>query len=304
MFPHTPNSFLAIAGVILVGIAALVQFGVPSASVVGCTGPTGPGCSNPYVGSNFGYNVTGLTVTLFDRSVVNLVGQATISGSWGDGQVFTNQPTGSVIKHTYLTGGTYQIAESVSGRNGIQQFVASSNSGITVSSTGSGGGNTTPPAGTLLAVSFSAAATNLSVRFTDTTVLTGLTVRTVSWTFGDGSTVAGAIGGTVTHVYLTAGSYTVSENVTAQPTGASTPVQSSSYARTLALSSGACISGCGGATGGPTPSVTLQPVTLLLGLSGIGLLVATIFSGPWKAVPVLIGVGLGVLTYIAAGGPI
>jgi acid phosphatase len=97
-----------------------------------------------------------------------------------------------------------------------------------------------PPISTSFTASPSTPLANVLVTFTATTT-GGTTPYSVRWSFGDGSTGTGA---SVTHIYASAQSFTVTENVT----DSSTPSQTETRSQTIAVK--AASGGSGGGSGG------------------------------------------------------
>jgi alpha-galactosidase len=132
-----------------------------------------------------------LTVTFADTSI------GTISNwfwNFGDGNS-TNATTNS-MSHTYVTSGTYSITEYVAGPGGVGSSMRTNY--ITVSPSASFTAN---PIG---------GAVPLTVTFADTS--TG-TISNWFWNFGDGNSTNATIK-SMSHTYVTAGTYSVAEIVT------------------------------------------------------------------------------------------
>jgi PKD repeat protein len=125
--------------------------------------------------------------------------------SFGDGSI-TDITTKSAL-YTYATAGTYTVTETVSGPGG-----SLTNTQVNYIKA------VAPPR----TASFTAAPTvgvaPLTVTFTDTS--TGATNNNWFWSFGDGSTT-NVLTTTVSHTYVAAGTYTVTETVSG-PGGSST----------------------------------------------------------------------------------
>src|SRR5713101_3652434 len=90
------------------------------------------------------------------------------------------------------------------------------------------GTSTPPPLATSFTVSPSTPIVNLPVTFTATTT-GGTSPYTISWKFGDGATGTGA---SITHVYSSVQSFTVSENAT----DSSSPSNTATSSKTITAS--------------------------------------------------------------------
>lgn len=151
--------------------------------------------------ANFTFSPTGLTVAFTDASTDAGGTIGTRAWNFGDGGTSTlANPS-----HTYAAAGTYSVTETVTDSgNGSTSAKTQS---VTVSATGG-----TPVA------NFTAAASGLTVAFTDTSTDTGGSIGTHAWSFGDGGTDTTA---NPSHTYAAAGTYTVSETVTDSVNGSS-----------------------------------------------------------------------------------
>jgi PKD repeat protein len=151
------------------------------------------------VGSGADSTVTPVFTTTVTGSSLRVDGSgststgSTITGyGWDFGDGGTG--TGAVANHTYLTGGTYTVALTVTDDQGTSATVTRD---VTVSA---------PVA------RFTVNVTTLTAAFNGTSSTDiGSTITGYAWTFGDGSTGSGA---TVSHTYAAAGNYPVTLTVT------------------------------------------------------------------------------------------
>jgi PKD repeat protein len=153
--------------------------------------PQSGGGGNPSPTASFTHTSTNLSVSFSDASTDD---GTVASWSWdfGDGNASTEQnPT-----HAYGSAGTYTVSLTVTDDQGA---TGSQSQSVTVSAA-----NQTPSA------SFTYAATNLSVSFSDGSTDDG-TIANGSWDFGDGNASSEQ---NPTHAYGSAGTYTVSLTVT------------------------------------------------------------------------------------------
>ncbi len=118
----------------------------------------------------------------------------TVSWNFGDGTT----GTGASITHIYASAGSFMVTETATDSSSPAQTAASSNT-LTVGSP------------LILSTSFTVLPTSPSVNspVTFTAATTGgIAPYTISWSFGDGATGTGTI---VSHTYITAQSFTVTE---------------------------------------------------------------------------------------------
>lgn len=312
----------AVVGVLLIAIGVGVQFGgVPSLAVT-CP-PSTQGCGPQTLQAAFTYNGTGLKVTLQDKSTwtSSLVG-ARILVAWGDGATTSGQPgvvPGASVSHTYTAPGAFSVKDTLTAYSSTTLLSSVATKVVTVSSGTTSGGSSTGnstgtqtcngPGGTNLCASFQYApftvtATGLSAQFTDRA--TGTYVRLVSdnWTFGDGSSgSATMLGATVFHTYSSPGTYSVYETVVVAAQDSSGRTWSGAQTRNVTITQAGCLSGCQQQNNTSSP-IVLQPWTLLLSFTGVGVLVSLALAGWSKVYPILALLAIGVLAYALAGGPL
>lgn len=175
----------------------------------------------------------GLTISATDTSSAPT--PATIESAafdFGDGTTETVN-AGATATHAYLSAGTYTIGETVTDTNGD---TASTSMPITVTAPPTVTAPTPTPAAPQAA--FAMRPTGLTVAFTDTSIAGSAPIASVSFIFGDGENATIKPGGTATHAYLSAGTFTVVEIVTDTSglTGqASTTIAISAFGGTPAL---------------------------------------------------------------------
>jgi PKD repeat protein len=154
-----------------------------------------PPPSNSPPTAKFGVSCAGLTCTFPDSSTDSDGSVTAWSWTFGDGATSTT-PSPS---HAYAAGGSYEVA-----------LIATDDDGATGSATRSV--LVTPaPANIPPNADFSVSCTGLSCAFTDGSTDSDGSVTIWSWSFGDGGTSTTQ---NPTHSYPTAGSYTVTLNVT------------------------------------------------------------------------------------------
>jgi PKD repeat protein len=108
--------------------------GYAAFSGVSLTGSYTAGGSNTAPTANFSYVTSGLTATFTDSST-DPQGNATITGhSWNFGDGVTSTATNPA--HTYSTGGTYSVSETVTDNGGLSNTKTSS---VTVTASSCGG---------------------------------------------------------------------------------------------------------------------------------------------------------------------
>ncbi len=300
-------------GAALLVIAVALQVGLGSAQVVGCGTSTGT-CPPPKITAAFSWTASGLAVTVVDKTTWSTLGGVSITVSWGDGSSTVGQPVLSTLHHTYSVAGTYSVTDSATGTGGFQTYrsnvtqtvqVTASGSGSGSGSGGSGGGSCNTPTQGCAYFSYSAfsvSSSGTTATFQDLSTAANLKISTVTWNFGDGATAAGTVGGAVTHTYASLGTYNVTEVISAAglAQNGSGVTWTQSYSRNVTLTSSGCGSTCQGGQGGAP--VALQPLALLLGLTGLGVIISAFVGGWWKAAPIGFFVLIGLLGYILAGG--
>ena len=138
-----------------------------------------------------------LTVTVDGSASVDTEGAiASYDWSWGDGQ----NSAGATSSHTYSETGTYTVRLTVTDSGGLTGTVTKS---VSV---------TAPPANAAPTAAFTSTVNNLAVGVdASTSTDSDGTIVSWEWAFGDGTT---ATGETSSHVYATAGTFTVSLTVT------------------------------------------------------------------------------------------
>jgi PKD repeat protein/Tfp pilus assembly protein PilV len=133
------------------------------------------------------------------------------SWSFGDGEVASGAI--ATVTHTYAAAGTYVVALRVADNDGA---IGVATTTVTVSAEGA---NNAPSA------SLTFECTELSCLFVPTATDSDGSIASLTWDFGDGTTLSGGIGN-VTHVYSAAGDYTATLTVT-DDQGASASVSQS-----------------------------------------------------------------------------
>lgn len=160
--------------------------------------------------ASFTSTVSGTTdyQMLFDASASTpATGNSGLSYHWdfGDG----NLGTGQVTSHTYADGGPYTVL-----------LLVEDNAGCSDDASASVTPQASDPSCDPIAASFTQVTTGMSVAFTDTSVPpTGETIASWAWDFGDGNTSTSQ---NPTHVYSSAGTFTVTLTVTATGTAGCT----------------------------------------------------------------------------------
>jgi len=144
----------------------------------------------------------------------------TISWNFGDGST----GTGTSIAHAYSTAQTFTVTETATDSSSPSQTTTSSKT-VTVSPP--------PPLSTSFTFLPSTPLVNTPVAFTAVTT-SGTPPYTIAWNFGDGTTSTGT---TVTHMFTTAQSFTVTETATdsSSPRQTATSLQSVTVYVTLPL---------------------------------------------------------------------
>jgi PKD repeat protein len=157
----------------------------------------------------------------FTSTTIGGTSPYTTSWNFGDGST----GTGTSIAHTYSTVQTFTVTETATDSSSPSQTTTSSKT-VTVSPP--------PPLSTSFTFLPSTPLVNTPVAFTAVTT-SGTPPYTIAWNFGDGTTSTGT---TVTHVFTTAQSFTVTETATdsSSPRQTSTSLQSVTVYVTLPLS--------------------------------------------------------------------
>jgi hypothetical protein len=311
-----PNAVLGIAGGILVVLAVLLQFGVvPSpASIAGCGTPS---CGTPALTASFSWSVSGPTLTVTDVSYANDVAP-TVNFSWGDGGVSNGLKLGATASHSYHAIGTYVVTETVQGFVPVYPYkhlTSSATLNIPVATTGTSGGTihgngTASQSCVGSVVSYCAYlsggpftatvnGTTLAATFTDATTEFNMRLVSLTWTFGDGTTSGGTLGGSIIHAYAVKGTYSVTENLTL--TGTAYPNTAVTWTKNYVESV---------AVGTPTPTNstgTGSPVNgyaVVTAVIGAAFLLSIVAPGATKVIVIVGGavVALGILTFTVAGG--
>ncbi|TMI14750.1 PKD domain-containing protein [Candidatus Bathyarchaeota archaeon] len=138
-----------------------------------------------------------------------------ISWNFGDGAV----GTGATTTHTYTTAQSYTVTETATDSSSPSQTATSSKT-VTVT--------TPPPLSTSFTFQPANPVVNTLVTFTAATT-GGTSPYTTKWNFGDGTTGTGA---SITHVYSSAQSFSVTETAT----DTSSPSQNAVSSQTIAVS--------------------------------------------------------------------
>ncbi len=139
----------------------------------------------------------------------------TISWNFGDGAV----GSGATTTHTYTTAQSFTVTETAKDSSSPSQM-ATSSKGVTVTAP--------PPLSTSFTFLPARPVVNTLVTFTATTT-GGTSPYTIKWNFGDGTT---GTGGSITHVYSSAQSFTVTETAT----DSSSPLQNAVSSQTITIS--------------------------------------------------------------------
>jgi hypothetical protein len=175
---------------------------------------------------------------------------------------YGDNTTGFVESHTYSAGGSYKVVITVTDSKGAS---ATSSTTVTVLGSGGGGGGTSGhPAPTItagLAAYPSNAAIGQRVLFTIGVSETDGDGLSYSYTYGDGTS-----GGTESHVYNTAGTYTVTLKVT-DSQGSSASSSTTVVVGGGGSGGGGTGGGGGGTSGGPviTAALNAYPSTASVG---------------------------------------
>ena len=264
-----------ILGIVLVVVGLVAGLGIISLAVVPVPSAPGPSLTLSIGATSVGLAVnTTVGVTALPVGSMNV---SSVSINWGGSSLTYNLTRSHVtgrftVSRTYTFGaaGTYSIsASAVAKYNGAIYIAKTITVSITVPST-VGGGCTVKCV--QVSSAFTAQANGLSVAFTDQSTILNASSETYAWSFGDGGTGAGP---TVSHTYSAAGSFMVTETVTATNATGSQATGSSSQNITVTANG----TGCQG-TGTCSPPVLpfLTPTSGLFIGAGIGLL---IFAGVW-----------------------
>lgn len=144
----------------------------------------------PPIAANFtfAYGPDGMAVSFTDTSTD--AGSSIASWAWdfGDG---TGTSTVRNPTYTYTVAGAHTVTLTITDADGETTSVKS---------------ETVTPVDTQVAAAFTSAVAGLSVNFTDTSTVTGGTITSWAWTFGDGQSSTQE---NPTHAYASAGTYTV-----------------------------------------------------------------------------------------------
>jgi RHS repeat-associated protein len=193
-----PTHTYATAGTFTVSLTVSSAGGANSTASATATisAPPVANAGGPYA-ANLGQSIS------FDGSKSTPPAGQTLTYAWvfGDG----GTATGATPTHTYATAGTFSVTLTVTGTTG-GTATASASATVAALPVANAGGPYTGSTGQ--AVSFDGSGS---------TAPTGQTL-TFAWSFGDGGT---AIGSKPTHVYATAGTYTVTLTVTGTSGGTS-----------------------------------------------------------------------------------
>ncbi|WP_223692385.1 LamG domain-containing protein [Leifsonia poae] len=158
--------------------------------------------------ASFTSSQSGLTLNV-DGSASSDPDGTVASYAWDFGDGAT--ATGATASHAYAAGGTYTVALTVTDNQGATNTKTTS---VTV---------TAPPPNQAPVAAFTSTVSNLSVAFDGSgSADPDGTVASYAWDFGDGTTGTGV---NPTHVYATAGAFTVTLTVTDNLGLAGTPVQ-------------------------------------------------------------------------------
>jgi len=144
--------------------------------------------------ASFTQSINDLSVSFTDTSSDSDGSISSRAWTFGDGATSSSQNP----SHTYASAGTYTVRLTVTDNDGMTDFAEKS---ITV----------TAPANVAPTASFTQSVNNLSVSFTDQSSDSDGSISSWSWNFGDGNT---SIQQNPSHTYSSAGSYSVSLNVT------------------------------------------------------------------------------------------
>ena len=290
---------VALVGIALLLVGTIAGFGLLPFSVVPVSSTSGPTFHMQEHVSASGFNVT--TAVKFVLEPQPAMTLQTLTINWG-GNVVVYHPPGvsgyyTVTRsYTFSLAGTYTIqASGVAKDNGVIYTATSPPAKSTVPGTpGNGGGCIN------LCVevdsAFIVTTNGLTATFTDQSKAFNATTTTIAWSFGDGTCTSNpslpvCMGTTTTHTYAAAGTYLVSENVTAQNVTGAVAYATSSQNITVSTLTTSC--GGTGSCSTPAPSFLTPTSGLFIGL-GIGLLVVAV-------VAVLFRLDIAILVIVIGG---
>lgn len=298
------RTWVMVAGLVVIAIGigaalnpslALIPGAVPVNQVPTSTVTLTTSASGLAVTAHVINDAAGSTGQLANSPTMQVVSDTIYWGTVPTRYAVANLTGVSYLNETYAfaAAGVYPVhvvSEAVLGSSTYRATSATLT--VTVPSTSSGSSGSSQPK---VSSSFVAQVSGLVVSYSDTSTVSGATITSIAWSFGDGSTGAGPV---VNHTYASSGTYEVSETVTA--TNSTGAVVSSTSEQNVTVASGT--SGCQG-TGrcAPTAPQYLTPTSGVLTGLGIGLVIGGAFGRPeWIAILAFLGAIVGLLLgYVA-----
>lgn len=199
---QNPGHSYAAAGTYQVGLSVTDKISGKTSTRSAQVTVTAPQQVGGTPSANFTYSTSGLTASFIDASTDNGGSIGSWAWSFGDGSASSAQNPG----HAYAAAGTYQVVLTVTDK--VSGKTSTHSAQVTVTAPQLAGG--TPKA------AFTYSVSRMTVNFTDKSTDDGGTIDAWSWSFGDGTTSSTR---NPSHVYGSAGYYTVTETVRDQASG-------------------------------------------------------------------------------------